>query len=454
MKYWVNFIFIATCICTWSACNDSLFFGTDLLKQDQVGIGATDTLKIRTSTIRQDSVLVYDPAVKVLDAFLIGTFKDPFFGTTKASAYLQYRLGSTITPDFKDAVLDSVVLSMVYDTVRNYGDYEHPITFEVNRITEDMSSTIQYYSNKQFAVNSVPIGSKTCVPSPFAYTTYFDYPGGFRDTIISRQIRIRLDDSFGNELMSSTDSIYNSNENFQKAFKGLKISSSTLNSGITAFSPLDPNSKITLYYNVHDTTYQYEFIVSTLSARTESFEHDYAGSFVGPYINSGTTNDSLIFLQGLEGTQVKIEIPDVESLNKKIINKAELEFYVKNLSGDNSKYLPISNILIGKKDAAGKLSSVNDVIFALNKGSEASLGTFFGGTVTQETINGQSVSKYKMNLSAHLQIMAKSSDPTIDNFIYLTLYRRPENANRVALYGGGSKTLGPKLKVIYSNLIK
>ncbi|HMG13998.1 MAG TPA: DUF4270 family protein [Saprospiraceae bacterium] len=460
MRYWHSFLLIAVCIFTWSACNDSLDFGTDLLQQGQLEVGSTDTLNLRTTTVSQDSVLVYDPAIKIVDAFLIGTYQDPFFGTTKASAYLQYRLGSTISPDISNATIDSVVLSMVYDTLRNYGDYQHQVSFDVFRIRENMTTTAQVYSNKKYITDNTPVGTTSFVPSPFTSQTFFEYPGGFKDTVTSRQIRIRLDQSIIDDISSAKDSIFNSNDNFQKIFNGFKISSSTINSGISAYSPLDPNSKITVYYTKHgvfpapDTINQYEFIVSTLSTRTVSFEHDYSTSLVKTYINSGALNDSLVFLQGMAGTQVKIEIPNVESLNKKIINKAELNIYIKNLSGDNPKYTPVSNILIGKKDAAGKLSSVNDVIFAINKGGEAGLATFLGGTVTQEVVNGVSVSKYKLNMSAHLQIMAKSSNPIIDNYIYLTVYRRPENANRVALYGAASKVLAPKLKITYTNLIK
>ncbi len=460
MKYWLSFLIIATCIFTWSACNDSLNFGSGLLQQDQLQVGSNDTLSLRTTTVSQDSVLVYDPTINIINAFFIGTYQDPFFGVAKASAYLQYRLGSTISPDFSNTMVDSLVLSMVYDTLQSYGDFAHPVTFDVYRITEDMTTTAQVYSNKKYATDNVPIGSTTFTPSPYTSQTFYEYPGGFKDTISSRQIRIKLDASLAQEMISSNDSIFNSNENFQKLFKGFKISSNTLNGGISAYSPLDANSKITLFYHkkgmsgAPDTSYQYEFIVSTLSTRTVSFEHDYSASPIKQYINSTALNDSLVFLQGMAGTQIKVEIPNIESLNKKIINKAELCFYIKNLTGDNPKYTPVANILVGKKDAAGKLTSVNDVTFAINKGGESGLGTFLGGTVTQETVNGVLVSKYKLNISAHLQIMAKSTNPLIDNYIYLTVYRRPENANRVALYGGGSKVLPPKLKVTYTNLIK
>lgn len=457
MSYLVKFILLGLCICTWSACNDSLFFGSDLLEQDQLELGTADTLSVTTTTISEDSILVFDPAAKVLDAFLIGNYKDPVFGTTNATAYLQYRLGSTSVPDFSNSVFDSIVLSLVYDTVRPYGNYKQPVTFEVSRLDESMSSTVQYYSKKHFAASG-NLGTLSFTPNPFSSVSYIDYPGGFPDTLSSRQIRIRLNDALGKELMDTSHAaIYKTNDAFQALFKGIKISSNTQTGGITAYNPLDAKSKITLYYRhigaIKDTSLQYEFIVSTQSARTVAFDHDYTGSLAGSHINTSSVNDSLLFLQGMGGTQIKVDVPSVSILNNRIINKAELEFYIKKIDFDDPVYTPVNNIIIGKKDDAGNLSSINDVLFAIAKGSETGLGTYFGGKVTSETINGELVYKYKMNISAHLQKMITSGKDS-ERVIYLIVYRRQEVAGRVVLYGGASKILAPKLRIVYTKLIQ
>ncbi len=442
--YWliVSFFLIFT-----AACNDPLFLGSDLLKQDQVGLGYTDTATIYSTTIRQDTFLIYDPSVKILDAFLAGNFKDPYFGTTKASIYLQYRLGTTKLPDFTGAKFDSLILGIVYDTVRVYGDYKKETQLNVYRLSESMSSLVSYQSGKTFMVDPAPIGSKTFVPNPTAKISFTDYPGSVRDTVVSNQVRIRLDDALGNELMTSPDSIFKTNENFLKKFNGIKIEAATENAGMLAFRPLDLNSKITLYYSKNDTSYQFEFIVSSLSARTVSFEHNYSGSFVSPYINNANKSDSLVFLQGMQGTLVKVEMPHITSLNKKIVNKAELEFYLKPLDNDDPSYVPVQNILIAEKNSSGKYVSINDVLYAITSGSEAGLNKYFGGTVVEESVNGNKLFKYKMNISGHIQKMIQGK---ADNAIYLSVYRRPETANRVALYGTGS-VLAPKVKITFTD---
>lgn len=441
----IAFIFVLFSV----SCNDPLFLGSDLLKQDQVGIGFTDTLSLSTKTIRQDSLLVYDPSVKVLDAFLIGKYKDPQFGLTDASAYLQYRLGTTLLPDFKGATFDSLVLGMVYDTLHNYGNYKQMTTISAYRVTDEMSALKTYKADQQFAVDPVVLGSSSFIPDPLAKSTYYEYYNGYKDTVISNQIRIKLSDILGNELMNAPDSTYTTNDLFLSVFKGIQLKAETETGGVMSFNPLDINSKMTLFYSRNDTAYQFEFIVSSLSARTVSFVHDYSGTQVEHLLASSAVSDTLAMLQGMLGTLVKIDIPHLDSLKDKIINKAELEFYIKTFDNENSIYPPIANLLIAYKNTLDKYVSVNDVLLAFASGSEAGLTKYFGGTVIEESINGVQLFKYKMNISSHLQYMIQNK---VGKSIYLTVYRRAETANRVALYGTGSH-LPPKLKVSFTNEI-
>lgn len=441
----IAFIFVLFSV----SCNDPLFLGSDLLKQDQVGIGFTDTLSLSTKTIRQDSLLVYDPSVKVLDAFLIGKYKDPQFGLTDASAFLQYRLGNTLSPDFKGASFDSLVLGMVYDTLHNYGNYKQMTSLSAYRITEDMSALTAYKTDQKFMVDPVALGSVNFIPDPNALSTYYEYFNGYKDTVSSNQIRIRLSDVLGNELMNAPDSTYSKNDNFLKVFKGLQLKAETETGGIMSFNPLDINSKITLFYSRNDTSYQYEFTVTSLSARTVSFVHDYSGTKVEQLLASTADSDTLAMLQGMLGTLVKIDIPNLDSLKGKIINKAELEFYIKTFDNESAIYPPIQNVLLAYKNTLNKYVSVNDVLLAFSSGSLAGLNKYFGGTVIEESINGVQLFKYKMNISSHLQYMIQNK---VGKSMYLTVYRRAETANRVALYGTGSH-LPPKLRVSFTNEI-
>ncbi|MBL7831525.1 MAG: DUF4270 family protein, partial [Saprospiraceae bacterium] len=170
---------------------------------------------------------------------------------------------------------------------------------------------------------------------------------------------------------------------------------------------------------------------------------------VNNYLNSGNKSDSLAFLQGMAGTIVKLQMPNIKSLDGKIVNKAELEFYVREFDNDDPAFKPVSNILLAEKNSSGKYVSISDVIIAVSNGAEAGLNKYFGGTVVEESVNGVKLLKYKMNVSAHLQKMIQGKS---DDSIYLTVYRRPESANRVALYGTGS-IRPPKLKITYTDSI-
>lgn len=432
------------------SCNDPLFLGSDLLKQDQVGLGYTDTLSMNLTTIRQDTFQVYDPSVKILDAFLVGNYNDPYFGKAKATSYFQYRLGTAAFPDFTGTKFDSLVLGLVYDTLRVYGDYAQQTTLNVYQLNESMVSTSSYQSNKVFESNAIPVGSASFIPNPTQKISFVEYPGDVKDTVSSNQIRIRLSDELGMQMMNAPDSIFKTNDNFLKFFKGIKLSAETENNGMLAFQPLDIRSKISLFYSRNDTSFQYDFIVSSLSARTVSFEHDYTGSTVEPFLNNGHSSDTMAFLQGMAGTQVRVEIPNITSLKNKIVNKAELDIYVKEFENDNPAFRSVANVLLSEKKETGKFVSINDVIVAITVGGETGLTKYFGGTMVEESVNGMKRLKYKMDISSHIQKMIQGS---VDNSIYMTVYRRGEAANRVALYGAGS-ALPPRLKITYTDSIQ
>lgn len=432
------------------SCNDPLFLGSDLLKQDQVGLGYTDTISMNTTTIRQDTFQVYNPSVKLIDAFLVGNYNDTHFGKTKATTYLQYRLGTTQFPDFTNTKFDSLVLGMVYDTLKVYGDYAKETTLNVFALNESMVSTSSYVSDKSFNADPSPIGSLTFIPNPTQKISFTEYHSGVKDTINTNQMRIRLSDQLGMQLMSAPDSVYKTNDNFLKFFKGIKISAQSENNGMLSFLPLDLRSKISLFYSRNDTSFQYDFIVSSLSARTVAFEHDYAGAFVEKYINSSNKSDSLAFLQGMQGTLVKVEMPYITALKDKIVNKAELNIYVKEFAGESPLFRSVANVLLSEKKDSGKFVSINDVLVAISVGGESGLSKFFGGTLVEESVNGQKRLKYKMDISSHIQKMIKGS---VDQSLYLTVYRRGESANRVALYGTGS-VLPPQLKITFTDSIQ
>jgi len=436
-----------------SSCNDSIFLGSDLLGEDEINVGFDDTLTIYSKTLKVDAIPVYNANSRLIEKFFIGTMIDPVFGKVETKAYFQYRLLTTKFPDFVDAKLDSLILSLVYDSIGSYGLYQQQCTFNVYQLTESMSAGKNYGSQDSFAVDPNLLGSTTVDLTGLKSVSYSEYPKiGVKDTIVSRQLRIKLSDDLGNALMSAPDSSFKTSENFQKLFKGLAISSPTLNGGLAAFLPTNGRSKLTLFYSKIDTTTtisQFDFGVTLLSARTLNIKHDYTGTVVENALNSTAISDSLVYLHGLSGTQIEIEVPSVKELAGKIVNYAELEFFLATIPNNDPSYSPIQNILISEKRSDGSFVIVDDVLFALNLGGLAGLNVKFGGVPKTKTVNGQTVTSYRMKLSAHLQKMIQGK---ASSKLYISVYLRPEVANRMILYGSGNIDLSPKLKVAFTKL--
>jgi hypothetical protein len=229
--------------------------------------------------------------------------------------------------------------------------------------------------------------------------------------------------------------------------RGLQFRATTANSPFLFSLNLDDQktSRITLGYKQPDGKSKL-FHMSFRANKFVEFRHDASNAPVGNVL--GKKADSLIYLQGMAGLKVKINVPHIESLQKILVNKADLELTMAGPSatGDVAKFKPATQLFFTERNAANTQNVLTtDVVYST--GIDFASGfSRFGGTA--ETKNGTTT--YRLALSDRLQAMIegrKSSD------FFLNLYPQDRTAQRVVLFGPkADQTVRAKIVVKYTKL--
>lgn len=419
-----------------SACSQSGIIGSDLLEGDQISVVFTDEIPFTAYLQTTDSIATYDPdAGATLGGFLCGQFADPVFGLTEAVVNAQIRLESGNPPDFVGAVLDSAVLILPYRANRVYGDTSELFQYEVFLLDEALTDTARYYSNKYFPASQL-IGSASLYPRPNDSIEILRH-GADTAIVIPAQARIRLDQGFAQSLMMEDSVVLATDTAFTGKYKGLQIKGVSQNKGLMSFNLASSLAGLTFYYH-QDTIYrQYTFRFTTLSPRMVSFTHDYTGAPIEAFLQDSTRCDSVMFVQGMSGVGLVIELPDTDILEGKIVNRAELELSVLVAPEDGGyTFNPIQQLIVSQIKEDGSLAVIPDVTIGLLR---QELSFIFGGTPQDEMPQ-----RYYLNLSAYFKDL-KNGDVT--NRILITPLTRAEYANRVVFYGPKHSLYPAKIKL-------
>ena len=166
MKNFLPTIGLLLLIALVSACSEPTIVGSDLLAQDQIDVGYTDTFTLIPNIQETDSVRTFSPVfASQLIGYLVGEMDDPVFGRSLARINAEFLPGAA-DPDFTDAVLDSVVLVLPYFPFGQYGDTTENYGIEVYRLAETLEKDITYYSNQDVSVGNLIGMSELFMPRP------------------------------------------------------------------------------------------------------------------------------------------------------------------------------------------------------------------------------------------------------------------------------------------------
>lgn len=460
--------------------------GVDFLSQD--AISTRDTiLDVETETVvMEDSLRIYPT-----DQHMLGDItNDPIFGTTSASLFLQLKPG--FYPFFikgtKDSIIvDSVVLILSYKGF--YGDSSKPVRIYVHKIDPATPLTV----NKLYASNypnAYGIRKGIALGNP----KLFDFENA-KDSIkdrfenATRQIRFRLNQSLGTELLKTYDSngAYRNDTTFRNAFSGFALSTNAgdNHNALIRLALLDSNTKLSLYYSTSATgsvvrdTLVSNFRFNYATAQNANFIlRNRAASEIASHLN-GFAKDSLVYVQTSPGTMVKIKVPGLKTFDKKIILRAELIAEqvpdAARLTTTDSYMTAPNYLFLGVYDSATKqLRSVpNDFLGLFNP---SLLAQFGGQKITKSLYGFNNVATYNFNVSRYVQGLIARRDSLFDFRLYapvndsikfvqpypfnkiqstdfLTTFLGNQPAiGRVRLGGGSHSKFRMRLRIYYTNL--
>lgn len=429
------------------SCQDSILVGNDLLDNEKLVLSFNDSLKLSSSTIAGTRVATFRPNVNSR-TYVLGTLDDATFGKLTTSLYITNALASTKPVYTGNIKFDSLVMVLAYDTLGNYGVSNPVHQVEVFQLLNTFSKTDTFYSDVKFDASSTPLVSKQVAINTKDSVSYLDHTTA---KVVKKrpQLRLRLDDSFGQMLISDTNLTKNDTllGNFLKGFyiKSTPLTGPStygLNLVDASLASLDGVNKLVMYYTQNDTLkkeYQYPIHAAT----SANYTYDRTGSQVEKFIDGTYSGDSLTFLQGLGGVKTVVSFDDLSFLNDKLVNKVILDVYVSDLSGDFNLYPAPVQLITSYKNASGNIVLTQDVSQAISAGSIVNI---FGGNVT----GTGNLRKYSLNITNHIKNSLK--DSTYDSDLYLNVLTESEIVNRAVIYGAKHSMFPMKLNISYTKI--
>ncbi len=402
------------------------------------GYSSTDTLSIKTSTVREDSL-----KTDSLSHNLIGCINDPVFGKYQASTYFQLKLpqvGNVISSN----TLDSAVLFLQFtSSTAYYGDLNSEVSFNVHELTQSMGNTVTH-SNQSYTYDNTPVGSfsgRFNVTDSLAYnslgTIYKGAPG----------ISIKLSNAMAQKLFNATASDLSSQANFLNFFKGLVlVPTGTPASGSGAIAAINLKgafSRLRVYYNGN---MQSDFKVYDDCERFSAYAVSNQGTEITKQKTmNGSANFDTTYVMAMAGAKTFIQLPELFNLvpnNGKLISVGKAEIVFRPLTGSYAApfTLPKRMLLFVKDKETG-----------LNAGMIDMLEPFYGGTYNA------SKNEYRFNITRYIQSLYTDyqlKGTNNNNGLFLAIPSdSPVAPSRIMIDAAkGTAGSGIEFKIIYTEL--
>jgi hypothetical protein len=426
-----------------TGCIKSSIIGDDILEGDEIFVDFSDVVRITATSIKNDSFEVFPNS---RNSYILGKFENNTIGSASASLAMDFEIKSDIpdTVDLNNLVIDSLMLSINIDSSYHYGDTltTHSIqVFELNEnIQIESEDTVKFYSDYKFNYKQSIIGQASIIPALIDTISVIE-PG--KDTVkYSQLVRIKLDNSLANRIMSDT-SVLGNTKLFKNVFKGIFLKSDPGTSSMLGIGRTNAtgtiSSKIELYYSVKGKLAKLTFPVKYI---VPNFNHDYSGSEMKNFFGSSALADSLMFIQGMTGSKLRIEISGLDTLASKNINKAELVLYTADY--DKKNEIPY-RLIAFIEDESGTLTQLEDYVYSENYG-EPLYYNGYAYDYDEKNIQGK---KYRIGLTSHIKKLMKNNKYSTRLIILPT--DRVGNPGFTKFYGPGNSQLRTKLNIVFSD---
>lgn len=444
MNIWKRSLPILTIAVLAASCTKPTNIGSEIIPgNDYLNRFFTDTVSIVSVSELDDSLPTYNQSY-----YLLGTLNDVLFGKSYAGLFSQVRLPSGNVDLGENLDLDSIVLTLRYNSL--YGDPNARHSVNIYQITDNMVLNEPYRSHQTFGYNPIPIGRKSNF-KPKASVVDSILVGGIKR---APHLRIKLDNSFGEMFLSQSGTAnFASQSAFNDFFKGFYIAPDTgtgYSNSILFFDMIDGLSAMTVYYsNSSSDSLSATFPINSNCAISNFFKHQYSNAQILDEISGQVEMDSVNYLQGMAGVRVKIKFPWLKNLGKISINHAELVITQAPQNNLDTLFVLPQNVIprIVADTSATEFEALIDEAWASLVGNYA-----FSSGLLVISENGKKFNRYKINLLRHLQLII--DDKTDDLELVVKIIPSASSANMVSIGGGNhpNPDLRMKLNLTYSKI--
>lgn len=341
---------------------------------------------------------------------------DPLFGSTKAAIYVELKPQSFPynfpTADANSFIVDSAVLVLQYS--HSFGDTNALAKVNLYQLADSFNIATNYSTCKVLSYdNSVLLGTKEYRPANLK-----DSVRALNEVGVN-QLRIPVSKLLMQQFIKDSAQIFRSDKDFINYFKGFAIVADEVTGG-QALNYFDiTTSRLSMYVRYtnsgkSDTT-SIDFALSGSSGLANSVVHDHGASEITNHLDHPVGGDSIIYIQTSPGTYAILNIPGLNNLSNRVINRAELivdQVYSSNTL-DNIFDPPV-NLYIDVKDSLLVNGSYIPIPCDFS-GSELQTGfASMGGQLKNVTNDaGQPIAEYRFNISRYLQSIVTKGKPNL-----------------------------------------
>lgn len=353
----ISFQSILIMLLFFTGCKKDGNLGLDILPAGDEVIFKYDTIAVSAYTFGADSTITLSGSP------LIGSLNDPIFG--KSSASFLIKLNNTITEFVPEDIIevDSMILRIPFTFIRTvtdsetdettsfsvvdssyYGDLNTPFNFRVYELAKEILTDTVYYSNMELDgwYNSTEL-----MASEITY----------RGT--EKYLEFKMPSKFYNRFKNAALADFETDDAFSEFFKGFYFSCEeqmSLGGAIFSLSTTSVDAGVSIYYRSNNE----ESRIDTLSTvfnfgytapNINIFTHDYTGTAFENTIGSTLNQDTVTYIQSMDGLKTRILIEDSElaKFSNKVLYDARLLIRLHDtLHSEISPYEPVIAPVIEK----------------------------------------------------------------------------------------------------------
>lgn len=440
MNKFLFFSFFAA-LALLASCTDPTAIGGDLLDGSQLPISYRDDIPVRLTTALAENNSLSTGIQDTEQGVAVGCINSAYTGD------LNSRVGMEIVErqdflDLSSSTVDSIVLILPMATPFQIGDTLATTSLRVVGAVAGSIDSPEPLTSTPLIDNGIVYGETTVIPPRGLVTGTVFTPDTIRVDTFGPEIRIPLNQDFRDAILPvlaasvARDTI--SDSLFIDAFPGIIIEGSdcggTLPSISLSLARINRMGVFVYYTNDAGEPRQYQLNyrrdANSIGTLRPEYVHNYVGSPAADLLAGNPLDDTLALVQSLSGLMVKVDFPDLSSLNNVGVNAAFLEIPI--VPGTEEIISPLVRILPRIRNADGDL---------INYSAQAE-GVAFdeveGGSLVSipdpRSTTSDSILAYRFNLTTFFQGVA---DGAVDPELFLVAGFQTQLPGESILVGGG-----------------